>query len=73
MPHSYYVYVGNLSVSVSIEELKNLFSQVGQVLKVWINQSFKKITYGFVEYANVVFAEEAFDLTIENLIFLKSK
>ena len=61
MPHSYEVYVGNLPVTVSIEELKNLFSQVGEVLNVWINQSFKKITYGFVEFTNVISAENACD------------
>ena len=58
MPHSYEVYVGNLSVTV-LKELKNLFSQIGEVSNVWINQSFKKITYGFVEFTNVVCAEEA--------------
>ena len=55
----YEVYVGNLSISVSIEELKNLFSEVGKVSNVWINKSFKKITYGFVEFNNVYSAEQA--------------
>ena len=55
----YEVYIGNLSINVSIEELKNLFSEVGQVLNVWTNKSFKKITYGFVQFANVYSAEEA--------------
>ena len=57
MTHSYEVYVGNLSTTVSTEILKKLFSQVGQILHVWINRSFDKITYGFVEFA------------IKNLIF----
>ena len=59
MTHSYQVYVGNLPTTVSAEKLENLFSQVGQVLKVWINPLFKKITYGFVEFANVISAEDA--------------
>ena len=49
MTHLYEVYVGNLSTTVSTEKLKDLFSQVGQVLDVWINPQFKKITYGFVK------------------------
>ena len=32
----YDVYVGNLSASITEEQLKNLFSQAGQVLHVWI-------------------------------------
>ena len=59
MTNSYEVYVGNLSTTVSTEKLKNLFSQVGQILHVWINPSFEKITYGFIEFANLVAAEEA--------------
>lgn len=34
---TYSVYVGNLPTTVSTEQLKNLFSQVGEVLDVWIN------------------------------------
>ena len=59
MPHSYEVYVGDLPITISKEQLENLFSQVGEVLNVWINQSFKKITYGFVEFTNVISAENA--------------
>ena len=59
MSYSYQVYVGNLPVTVTTEQLKNLFSQVGQVLHVWINPLFKKITYGFVEFDNVISAEDA--------------
>ena len=36
MSYSYQVYVGNLSTAITTEQLKNLFSQVGQVLNVWI-------------------------------------
>ena len=34
---TYSVYVGNLPTTVSTEQLKNLFSQVGEVLDVWIH------------------------------------
>ena len=59
MTNSYDVYIGNLSTSVSIEKLRNLFSQVGQVLHVWINPLYKKVTYAFIEFANVFAAKEA--------------
>ena len=59
MSKSYEVYVGNLSTSVSRETLKTLFSQVGRILHVWINPSYKKVTYGFIEFANVAAVEEA--------------
>ena len=59
MSYSYQVYVGNLSTSITTEQLRDLFSQVGQVLNVWINRSNQKITYGFVEFDNVISAEDA--------------
>ena len=59
MSYSYQVYVGNLSTTITTEQLKDLFSQVGQVLNVWIKPSFEKITYGFVEFDNVISAEDA--------------
>ena len=59
MTNSYEVYIGNLSTSVSIEKLRNLFSQVGQVLHVWINPLYKKVMYAFIEFANVFAAKEA--------------
>ena len=59
MTNYYEVYVGNLSTTISKEKLKDLFCQVGQISRVWINQSFKKITYGFIGFANLVAAEEA--------------
>ena len=59
MSYSYQVYVGNLSTSITTEQLKDLFSQVGQVLNVWINRSNEKITYGFVEFDNIISAEDA--------------
>ena len=59
MSYSYQVYVGNLATSITTEQLKDLFSQVGQVLNVWINRSNQKITYGFVEFDNIISAEDA--------------
>ena len=53
------VYIGNLQTTVSTEKLKNLFSQVGQISHVWINPSYEKITYGFIEFANAAAVEEA--------------
>lgn len=59
MTNYYDVYIGNLSTTVSTEKLKDLFCQVGQISHVWINQSFKRITYGFVGFTNLYAAEEA--------------
>ena len=59
MTYFYEVYIGNLPTTVSDEQLKDLFSQVGEVISVWINPQFKKITYGFVKFDNVIFAEDA--------------
>ena len=59
MTHFYQVYVGNLPATVSTEKLENLFLQVGQITNVWINPTFKKITYGFVTFPNIISAEEA--------------
>ena len=59
MTFFYEVYIGNLPTTVSTEKLKDLFSQVGEVVNVWINPQFKKITYGFVKFDNVISAEDA--------------
>ena len=59
MTNYYDVYIGNLSTTVSTEKLKDLFCQVGQISRVWINQSFQKITYGFIGFTNLFAAEEA--------------
>lgn len=40
---TYSVYVGNLPTTVSTEQLKNLFSQVGEVLDVWINPLYETL------------------------------
>ena len=46
------VYVGNVPANVSEMTMKQFFSQVGSVVDVWINLSFEKITYCFIEFAN---------------------
>ena len=59
MTESYEVYVGNLATSVSKKELQNLFSQVGDILSIWINPIHKPITYAFIGFANLNTANEA--------------
>ena len=59
MTFFYEVYIGNLTTTVSTEKLKDLFSQVGEVIDVWINPQFKQITYGFVKFDNIISAEDA--------------
>ena len=59
MNNSYDVYVGNLSVMVSIQRLRNLFSEVGEILSIWINQKHTKITYGFIAFYHLIDAKKA--------------
>ena len=59
MNNHYDVFIGNLPNTVSNERLQKLFSQFGKVNRIWINSSFKKITYGFIGFDNLYAAEEA--------------
>ena len=59
MTECYEVYVGNLVTSASKQELQNLFSQVGQILSIWINPMHEQITYGFIGFADLTAANEA--------------
>ena len=59
MNNFYKVYIGNLSVTVSEERLKNLFSEVGEVNRIWINQKYKRVTFGFIEYYDLIEAKKA--------------
>ena len=56
---TYSVYVGNLPTTVSTEQLKNLFSQVDEVLDVWINPLYGNITYGFIKFSTEVATQKA--------------
>lgn len=55
------VYAGNLSKSVSEKKLRDLFSQVGEVLSVWINPLYEQVTYGFIKFENLADAEQAIE------------
>ena len=59
MNNSYDVYIGNLSVTVSIERLRNLFSEVGEILSIWINQKHERFTYGFIAFYHLIDAKRA--------------
>ena len=59
MDNSYDVYVRNLSVTVSKERLRNLFSEVGEILSIWINQNHQKFTYGFIAFYHLMDAKKA--------------
>ena len=56
---TYSIYVGNLCATTLTTELKDLFREIEEISDVWINQKYKKITYGFVKFTNMFFAEEA--------------
>ena len=57
--NSYDVYIGNLSVETSREKLRNLFSEIGKILRIWINQKNKKFTYAFIAFYHLIDAKKA--------------
>lgn len=59
MSKFYEVYVGNLSVKISAQNLKDLFAAAGEIGSVWIKCNFKEVTYGFVGFCYLEDAEKA--------------
>ena len=59
MSNSYDVYIGNLSVTISREKLRNLFSEIGEIVFVWINQKHQRFTYAFVAFYHLSDAKKA--------------
>ena len=59
MDNFYDVYVGNLSVTVSMVRLRNLFSEVGEILSIWINQKHERFTYAFIAFYHLIDAKKA--------------
>ena len=59
MTESYEVYVGNLLTSVLKQELEDLFSEVGDIVSIWINPKHKQITYAFIAFGDLDTANEA--------------
>ena len=59
MTETYEVYVGNLPKKVSKQKLKALFSEVGDVLDIWVNQKYPVLTYAFIGFEDVHTANEA--------------
>ena len=59
MSNSYDVYIGNLSVATSREQLRELFSQAGEILFVWIKEAHQRFTYAFIAFYNLSDAKEA--------------
>lgn len=59
MSEYYEIYVGNLPMNVSNEQLRELFLPLGEVLHVWINRQFRTITYAFVGFSDLETCHEA--------------
>ena len=59
MSNSYDIYIGNLSVTISRQKLRNLFSEIGEILSVWINQKHKRFTYAFIAFYHLPDARKA--------------
>ena len=57
------VYVGNLAISTSEKVLRELFSQAGDILSVWIKDTcHRKYTYAFVTFYNLKDARNACEI-----------
>ena len=59
MSESFQVYVGNLPINVTKQQLHKLFSPLGDVLDIWINRKFRTVTYAFVGFTDVNTCHEA--------------
>ena len=59
MTESYDVLVRNLPATVSKEQLDELFSSLGDVVNIWINPKYKRVTYAFVGFADLETCNEA--------------
>ena len=59
MTESYQVYVGNLPADVSKQQLHELFSPLGDVGDIWINNKYKTLTYAFVGFGDLNTCNEA--------------
>ena len=59
MDNCYSIYIGNLSKTVSRETLRNLFSEVGEVLSIWINYRHETVTYAFIGFKYLIDAKKA--------------
>ena len=62
MSNSYDVYIGNLSVATSREQLRELFSQAGEILFVWIKEAHQRFTYAFIAFYNLNDARKACEI-----------
>ena len=62
MSNSYDVYIGNLSVATSREQLRELFSQAGEILFVWIKEAHQRFTYAFIAFYNLNDAKKACEI-----------
>ena len=57
--NSYDIYIGNLSVNTSREKLRLLFSEIGEIWFVWINEKHQRFTYAFVAFHHLIDAKKA--------------
>ena len=53
------VYVGNIPVTISQQNLRDLFLPMGQIASVWIKGSHERFTYGFVSFYQLDDAKKA--------------
>ena len=59
MSNFFDIYVGNIPVTISQQNLRDLFSPMGQIASVWIKTSYDRVTYGFVSFYQLDDAKKA--------------
>ena len=57
--NSYDIYIGNLSATTSRERLRLLFSEIGEILSVWINGKHQRFTFAFIGFCHLIDAKRA--------------
>ena len=55
----YDIYIGNLSVTTSRERLTILFSNIGEISSIWINQKHQTFTFAFITFCHLTDAKKA--------------
>ena len=59
----YEVYVGNLSILISHQNLRDLFYSAGEIVSTWIcSVNHKKFTYAFIKFHHLKNAKKACEI-----------
>ena len=62
MSNFFDVYVGNIPVTISQQNLRDIFFPMGEIASVWVNTSYRKFRYGFVSFRYLKDAKKACEI-----------